>query len=49
MRVDQGRESVAALNLKEVGEELVFAGEEQQKEIQCAADEGGCGLVQREW
>ena len=43
------REGEAALDFEEVGKDLNLAGDELQKEVECAADEGSRGLIQRKW
>ena len=48
-RVGQGGESKAALDFEEIGEDSILASDEQQKEVECAADEDSCRLIQREW
>ena len=48
-RVDQGGESKAAVDFEEIGEDSIFASDEQQKEVECTADEDRCRLIQREW
>ena len=48
-RADQGGESKAAVDFEEIGEDSIFASDEQQKEVECTADEDSCRLIQREW
>jgi hypothetical protein len=36
------------MDFKEIGEDSIFASDEQQKEVECTADEDSCRLIQRE-
>ena len=37
------------MDFEEIGEDSIFASDEQQKEVECTADEDSCRLIQREW